>query len=1030
MTILLNSSDLAERTRIASGALAPLAHSLHADMERVLREAPAISGQKAMLSRDGGRCPADGSPLGFDPYSPHAHKCPACGAVQTGERHHRWWLMFAQLWRAERAVHGALLHALGDKPLLAAFARATLDEYADRYSRYPLADNVLGPSRPFFSTYLESIWLLQLCIAADLLDAANAGESATAHFRERVVAQSATLIRSYDEGESNRQLWNNAALLAAGITLGNSALAEHAIRSPSGLIAQLGTGLLPDGSWYEGENYHLFSHRALWYGVTMAEGAGVELPPELIARFQAGFSTPFLTAFPDLGFPARRDSQYGASLRQWRTAESCELGLARAPDARLTGALAALYADDIAHRDTGRWRSAAESERNEPASALSRADLGWRSLLFARETLPPLDRASIPSALLEGQGIAVFRRERGKAYVALDYGHHGGGHGHPDRLNVLLANGAWRILDDMGTGSYVDPSLHWYRSTLAHNAPLVNGRSQPRTSGVLVAYDERGDIGWACASARISMQPEVLAERAVTVLGDVMIDELRWIAREAVRLELPVHARVRAERARDGSALEWRDAALNGGFDLEDGFAHVVEARRARVAANEIVRLVDETTGAPLAWTVVSVDSEWWIASAPGAPGAGERHFLILRGHSARGRVRSVWDWSNAVQEISVEDDRVRMVRAGGAITDYDWRPDGAHVARQLAGGQTEETILTGFRDAAPAPADIAPPLPSDPHLLPLVRELAEAHYRMSEHAWSEVGKPHAFVVIDADDAELEVRVDVRKSPLFFRAADAPDPALDNEHADLNSDGVQLHLWCEGWRAPVAWLAIPERDFSHTRVRRTEGDENDAPALAASTREIIGGYEMRFVISRAELSPVFGIDVLVNENVPRSPAPSRTARDERRARRPRLSPRRPAAARALHSRAAPGMSTLDNVCVVLVEPQDPVNIAAVVRAMKNMGVRQLRLVNPVEYDPSRVERVAHDTRDIVSEVRHFELARCRDRRLRVRGRLHRAAAQGEMEARHPARGGRANDHSRAGGPSGALLRARGSRALQ
>ena len=65
------------------------------------------------------------------------------------------------------------------------------------------------------------------------------------------------------------------------------------------------------------------------------------------------------------------------------------------------------------------------------------------------------------------------------------------------------------------------------------------------------------------------------------------------------------------------------------------------------------------------------------------------------------------------------------------------------------------------------------------------------------------------------------------------------------------------------------------------------------------------------------------------------------------------------------------MSALDSVCVVLVEPQDPVNIAAVVRAMKNVGVRQLRLVNPVEYDPSRVERVAHDTRDIVSEVRHF-----------------------------------------------------------
>lgn len=65
-------------------------------------------------------------------------------------------------------------------------------------------------------------------------------------------------------------------------------------------------------------------------------------------------------------------------------------------------------------------------------------------------------------------------------------------------------------------------------------------------------------------------------------------------------------------------------------------------------------------------------------------------------------------------------------------------------------------------------------------------------------------------------------------------------------------------------------------------------------------------------------------------------------------------------------------SLLDNICVVLDEPRDPVNIAAAVRAMKNMGVHNLRLVRPVEYDPSRVERVAHDTRDIVARIRHFD----------------------------------------------------------
>lgn len=67
-----------------------------------------------------------------------------------------------------------------------------------------------------------------------------------------------------------------------------------------------------------------------------------------------------------------------------------------------------------------------------------------------------------------------------------------------------------------------------------------------------------------------------------------------------------------------------------------------------------------------------------------------------------------------------------------------------------------------------------------------------------------------------------------------------------------------------------------------------------------------------------------------------------------------------------HARLLPG------VRVVLVEPQDPVNIAAVVRAMKNMGARELRLVRPVEYDITRIELVAHDTRDIAEGIRHFD----------------------------------------------------------
>lgn len=65
-------------------------------------------------------------------------------------------------------------------------------------------------------------------------------------------------------------------------------------------------------------------------------------------------------------------------------------------------------------------------------------------------------------------------------------------------------------------------------------------------------------------------------------------------------------------------------------------------------------------------------------------------------------------------------------------------------------------------------------------------------------------------------------------------------------------------------------------------------------------------------------------------------------------------------------------SILNAVTVVLYESQDSINIGGVVRAMKNMGVRDLRLIRPRPYDPTRVEQVAHDTRDIVERIRHFE----------------------------------------------------------
>jgi TrmH family RNA methyltransferase len=54
--------------------------------------------------------------------------------------------------------------------------------------------------------------------------------------------------------------------------------------------------------------------------------------------------------------------------------------------------------------------------------------------------------------------------------------------------------------------------------------------------------------------------------------------------------------------------------------------------------------------------------------------------------------------------------------------------------------------------------------------------------------------------------------------------------------------------------------------------------------------------------------------------------------------------------------------------LVLVNPQDIVNIASAVRIARNFGIEQIRLVNPEVFDPYRIEGIAHNTADLVSRI--------------------------------------------------------------
>ena len=895
----MTAEELAARRATIAGSQdlrALLAH-LRERAQPLLERMPAVPEHKALLSTDGGVCPDDGTPLTFDPWTEAAHRCPRCGKTWTGERHDRHWARHQHLWLAERAAHLAALAALGDDAAAGTRAGEILTAYAERYWRYPNRDNVLGPSRLFFSTYLESLWIGNYLAAAMLLKAAGRLDDVTARAVSQVADEAATLIGDYDEGFSNRQTWNNAALTAIAVWFEDEDLAQRAIEGATGLLAHLLRGFGRDGMWYEGENYHLFALRGFLTGAGWARLAGVDCfgDARLAERVTSALRAPALSALPDFTFPARKDSRYGMSLAQPMYLELWEVGLARlvhgAQDAvsgnDINDWLAALYR--LPAPEPEMFESYLHDVGGAPRTAYrARSSLSWWSLLeMAPELSGDADAWRPQSVLLETQGLAVLRGGRGgeHRYAGLECGLYGGGHGHPDRLHLTLHADGMHWLPDPGTGSYVARDLFWYRSTLAHNAPRLDGASQPPDNAVCEMFDIQDD--WAWVRGRYG-------DLARTVVSGptYLVDVVELAGREDHTVELPWHFAGRGDVVTSG---RWEAA------DLADEFVTRVE----RFVPDRPGPLVLEHT-APRARLTAHCffDGELLRAQGPGLPGSGTPDtFYVARG---RGRnLRFV-----TVLEPHGGEPRVRAVRASGETVEVEttggverhrftgatWEieaPEGAAVAPSLRGARAvappfEPLLqLEGPTRAIAAALRVssAPPLDgtlagfdlSEPLHLAL-----EDQYRRSEDAYPGPDDLSAVAYTAWDDAALYLAVEVTKPDVCFRAPDAPPLGLDNEPDDIHSDGVQVYLAGEGaGSAYVGYLIVPDANGRGVRaVATTDRAAPPQPARSVAPSGVGGAWQRtelgyRVTVSvpwpaeaRPHIGGRVGFDLIINEMLP------------------------------------------------------------------------------------------------------------------------------------------------------------------
>ena len=871
----------ARREEIAAAPdLAALLAHLTERAAPLLARLPPIPETKALLSTDGGICPEDGAAFVFDPWNPTAHRCPRCEKTFTGERHDRHWARYQHLWLAERAAHLATLAALADNAAAADRAVEILRAYTRTYWGYANQDNVLGPSRLFFSTYLESIWIGNFLAAAALLRACGRLEKVAAGAVSGVAEEAANLIGEFDEGFSNRQTWNNAALAAIAGWFEDEDLAKRAIEGPTGLLEHLLRGFGRDGMWYEGENYHLFALRGLLTGARWARLAGVDIfaEPKLAARVRAALLAPARTALPDFTFPARKDSRFGVSLAQPAYLELWEIGRAglgkremRNGKGELESWLTALYQAPAPRPELFESYLHGAPLPRVP-SPVSRHALSWWSLVFMTPE-PPSDALpwSPGSLLLESQGLAVLRT--GGRYASLECGPPGGGHGHPDRLHLTLHADDVHWLADPGTGSYVSRDLFWYRSTLAHNAPRLDGASQSLGAAVCEAFDTSGE--WAWVRGRYG---EIT--RTFVAGPAYLLDVIELASRSEHVLELPWHF----VGAGDVGRGRWTSG------ELADEFVSRVEKLVPEGAAPLVLELA---AGPRVLKAFLSFDGELVRAEGPGRPGDEKRAtFYVMRtaGRSARlvTVLESVGE-AASVRAVRVQGSVIEVETAEHAVDRHTATALGWEIATRsgrirLAGARAPEPPLAPLLELEkPTPVvgaalRVSSPPPLDGTLdgfdtsEPLRLEL-EDQYRRSEEPYPGPDDFAAVAHAAWDDDALYLAVDVVKSELCIRPGGAPPLRLDNEPDDIHSDGLQVYVAGDGGDGRVGYLVVPETGATGLRVRATSDTSADPGGVRGAWRRTDRGYTVTLGIAwpewqRAHVGGRLRFDLLVNEMLP------------------------------------------------------------------------------------------------------------------------------------------------------------------
>jgi hypothetical protein len=468
--------------------------------DEIVRKADGILSEPIEIPAQGGQwshhyvCKECGTHLAF---TEGKHLCPHCGKEYSGWPYNE--VIAGRKHRSNLAAVETLgwAYALTGEEAYAEYAKALLIQYAEAYTSYPFHDYQGGTlprgARLLAQTLDESTAIIGTVAGYDLVYASPAWTDADRRkVEDRFFREVAKTIQRNDMGVSNWQSWHNAALSSIGYCLGDEQLVSDAIDGKSGFRFQMKNSVLKDGFWYEGSpSYHFYSLDALRWTALGAQRAGTDLVN--IDAFRAMFLAPTRYLFPDFTFPTVNDSD-------------------RFPISNFSGLYEIAYAW---YGDPVYAMAAAKGKRDS-----------IEALFWGADSLPVEKSGSFWQAVSDSPGVggAILTQGEPPLSCHIHYGPHGGYHGHPDKLALIVFARGEVIAPDPSRVAYASPLQEgWYKTTLAHNTLVVDRKNQKPAKARSVRFfaaDRLSAVQAECPGA----YPGVDLIRTTTVTPGYLLD--------------------------------------------------------------------------------------------------------------------------------------------------------------------------------------------------------------------------------------------------------------------------------------------------------------------------------------------------------------------------------------------------------------------------------------------------------------------------------------------------------------------------